>query len=235
MKPMITYSFITICVLLILLSFNQEVLLMDEVVLRGIGFGALVIGFLVFGLVSFVTANIKLYSKKRDELTKYNWDKVKITPIPYSTVWRTGYAIRISNNKTFDIDKLNVSLFSVEIDKTPRPKPNRAYYFQSIDYEEHSFSHLNDDGVKSEKEKDYAITELLTARGKTTCKLFTTQNEDDYIGYFFRSKSGKAIKDRNIIITLSIKGSIQVENEVYFLPVLYKKYQIMSDGKIIER
>lgn len=189
---------------------------------------------LVVALFVLVYMPARIYNIQRDELTKYNWDKVEFQEVSYSISGKSGYAFRILNNKTFDITKIQVYLTDVTINGKSNARPSRAWYFQSIDYDNDELAYLNDNGIKSGSKKDVAITEIVRKGKSLFCKLITSSEvEDVYIKLPYRG-SKKDIES-DVVIEIRLWGMIKLDDEKIVLPEKYIKIIVMPNGEIKTR
>jgi len=188
-------------------------------------FGVLVLG---YGVCFLIQTPVNIYQSQKSELSKYNWDKVEFEVVSFSIVGMSGWAIRIVNNKQFDLGKIQIRLNQIRINREVHPA-RKAYYFGSIDYASEEITYLEDNGIERGKTKDFVITGIVQGNFVPVHKFVTFPNDD--INFPFYDLPIPPFPQ--VVIDIDIRGFAEFRDEKIILPAKTIPIEIKYNGSIL--
>jgi hypothetical protein len=183
---------------------------------------------LVYGAYFLIQTPVKIYQSQKSELSKYNWDEVLFEVAPFSIVGMSGWAIRIVNNKQFDLCKIQIRLNQVRINRDVHPA-RKAYYFGSIDYASEEITYLEDKGIERGKAKDFVITGIVQGSFTPIHKFVTFPTDD--INFPFYDLPIPPFPQ--VVIDIDVRGFAEFRNEKSILPAKTISIEIKHNGSIL--
>jgi len=186
------------------------------------------IWFVIIAIGTYIHANEVLYEEKKIVLSKHNWSLVRFDEVPYHIVGVSGYALRITNDKIFDLDRIQVRWITrrVNQDIFSFREVKKAYYFPIIDYENQNMGFYDEDkSIKHGKSKDFAITGL---ENPSTVYKFMTVPKENGVEWPFQENQITP----EVVIEVEIISHMELDNEKTVLPIKTISIHIMPDGNI---
>ncbi|WKZ42901.1 MAG: hypothetical protein QY302_00655 [Anaerolineales bacterium] len=202
-------------------------------ILAGLISGILFLGlwFLIVFIYHLANAPASLFREQQHELEKYGWSKIEFEEVPYSVMNISGWALKITNNKSFDLHRIEIRLTEIRVDQNIYNKPSKVYYFGSIDYEdERLVDHFETDnkGIKQGNERSFAITGIIPNFPVPVRKFMTYAESDLKLPFPDISVPPLPL----VVIEITIGVYLKIGDEKINLPQKIMKLEVTKDGAI---